>query len=271
MEQLRIIAFGAHPDDCDIVAGGTAALWAQAGHAVKFVSVTNGDAGHQTMAGAVLARRRKAETQAAAKVLGLEYVVLDNHDGELLPTLENRREIIRMIREHRPHLVLGPRPNDYHPDHRYTATLVQDAAYMVTVPNVVAAAEHLARNPTIMYVTDGFQKPYPFTPDVVVDIDAVVEKKIAAIACHESQFYEWLPYNAGNLHEVPADAAERFAWLHKRMEGRLSRDANRFRAKLIERYGAERGQNVQFAEAFELCEYGAPLSEDLRTKLFDFA
>ncbi len=270
MEQLRIIVFGAHPDDCDIVAGGTAALWAQAGHAVKFVSVTNGDAGHQTMAGAALARRRKAETQAAAAVLGVEYQVLDNHDGELLPTLENRREIIRLIREHRPHLVLGPRPNDYHPDHRYTATLVQDAAYMVTVPNVVAAAEHLARNPTIMYLTDGFQKPYPFTPDVVVDIDATIEKKITAIACHESQFYEWLPYNAGNLHEVPSDAVERFAWLNKRMESRLSRDAYRFRSQLLERYGAARGRRIQFAEAFELCEYGAPLSEELRTKLFGF-
>lgn len=162
MEQLRILVFGAHPDDCDIVAGGTAALWARAGHHVRFVSVTNGDAGHQTMAGAALAKRRRAEAQAAAKLLGVEYIVLDNHDGELQPTLENRRKIIRLIREHQPHLVLGPRPNDYHPDHRYTAILVQDAAYMVTVPNIVAAVEHLPCNPLIMYTTDCFQKPQPF-------------------------------------------------------------------------------------------------------------
>jgi LmbE family N-acetylglucosaminyl deacetylase len=94
-------------------------------------------------------------------VLGVQYRVLDNHDGELLPSIENRREIIRLIREHRPHLVLGPRPNDYHPDHRYTAILVQDAAYMVTVPNVVTAAQHLSQNPVIMYTSDSFQKPYP--------------------------------------------------------------------------------------------------------------
>ena len=270
MEQLRIIVFGAHPDDCDLVAGGTAALWAQAGHHVKFVSVTNGDAGHQTMAGAALAQRRKAETQASAKVLGIEYEVLDNHDGELLPTLENRRQIIRLIREHRPHLVLGPRPNDYHPDHRYTAVLVQDAAYMVTVPNVVAFAEHLARNPIIMHATDHFQKPYPFSPDVIVDIDSTIEKKIAAIACHESQFFEWLPYNAGNLHEVPARETERRAWLHERMSRRLARDAERFRNLLIERYGNERGAKVRFAEAFELCEYGAPLTPEAKQQLFEF-
>lgn len=270
MEQLRIIVFGAHPDDCDLSAGGTAALWAQAGHQVRFVSVTNGDAGHQTMAGAALARRRRAEAECAGRALGVEYLVLDNHDGELLPTLENRRTIIRLIREHRPHLVLGPRPNDYHPDHRYTAILVQDAAYMVTVPNVVAAAEHLAHNPIIMYVADHFQKPYPFTADVVVDIGAVIEQKIATIACHESQFYEWLPYNAGNLDEVPAGAAERRAWLHQRMTQRLSRSADSFRPLLIEHYGPQRGAAVQFAEAFELCEYGAPLTPEAKQQLFGF-
>lgn len=270
MNQLRIIVFGAHPDDCDIVAGGTAALWARAGHHVKFVSVTNGDAGHQTMAGAALALRRRAEAQAAGQVLGVEYEVLDNHDGELLPSLENRRAIIKLIREHRPDLVLGPRPNDYHPDHRYTAVLVQDAAYMVTVPNVVAAAEHLSRNPTIMYVTDHFQKPYPFTPDAIVDIDAAIDTKIEAIGCHISQFYEWLPYNAGSLQEVPAEDEARRAWLQARMGKRLSRDAQRFRALLIERYGNERGNKIKFAEAFELCEYGAPLSPEAKQRLFSF-
>lgn len=269
MEPLRVIVFGAHPDDCDIDVGGTAALWAQAGHQVQFVSVTNGDAGHQTMAGAALARRRRAEAEAAGKVLGVEYLVLDNHDGELLPTLENRRAIIKLIREHRPHLVLGPRPNDYHPDHRYTATLVQDAAYMVTVPNVVAAAEHLSYNPIIMYTSDHFQKPYPFTPDVVVNIEATIEKKIEAIGCHASQFFEWLPFNRGNLHEVPEGEVERRDWLHQRMQRRLSRVADRFRSQLIEHYGPERGPHIKFAEAFELSEYGASLTAESKTKLFE--
>ena len=270
MNSLRIIVFGAHPDDCDIGAGGVAALWARAGHQVKFVSVTNGDAGHQTMAGAALAKRRYAEAQAAARVLGIEYEVLDNHDGELLPTLENRRAIIKLIREFRPHLVLGHRPNDYHPDHRYTAILVQDAAYMVTVPNVVAAVEHLSHNPIFMYTADGFQKPYPFTPDVVVDVDSVMETKIEALSCHESQFFEWLPYNGGYLNEMPEEKQARFEWFAGRMKKRLSRDANRFRDKLIECYGDERGNQIQCAEAFEWCEYGAALTDEMREKLFTF-
>ncbi len=270
MKQLRIIAFGAHPDDCDICAGGAAALWSKAGHNVKFVSVTNGDAGHQTLAGAALATRRRAETQAAAQVLGIEYEVLDNHDGELLPTLENRRQIIKLIRDFQPHLVLSHRPNDYHPDHRYTATLVQDAAYMVTVPNIVAAAAHLTRNPIFLYFSDHFQKPYPFVPDAMISIDETIETKIAALACHESQFFEWLPYNGGYLQEMPADEIERHQWFSTRMKQRLGRDAIRFRDKLEEIYGRGRAAQIQFAEAFEWCEYGAALNDEVRSQLFEF-
>ena len=137
-EQINILVFGAHPDDCDIKAGGVAALYVQRGHRVKFVSITNGDAGHHEMGGGPLAKRRYAEAQAAADVIGIEYELLDNHDGELMPTLENRYKIIRTIREFRPDLIMTHRPNDYHPDHRYTSTLVQDAAYMVTVPDICA-------------------------------------------------------------------------------------------------------------------------------------
>src|SRR5579884_6894 len=168
---LRILVFGAHPDDPDASAGGVAALYGRQGHQVKFVSLTNGDAGHHEIGGVGLARRRYAETQAVANVLGLaEYQVLDNHDGELEPTLANRRQVIRIIREFEPDLILSPRPNDYHPDHRYTSILVQDAAYMVTVPNIVALTDHLRKNPVIAYVSDTFRKPYPFSPDVVVDV-----------------------------------------------------------------------------------------------------
>ncbi len=267
-KNLRIIVFGAHPDDCDIRVAGTAALWAQAGHHVQFVSLTNGDAGHQTMAGAALAQRRREEAQAAGRMLGVEYVVLDNHDGELMPTLENRRAVIKLIREHRPHLVLGPRSFDYHPDHRYAAILVQDAAYMVTVPNIAAHVEHLPKNPIFMYVNDHFAKPYPFTPDVVVAIDAVIDQKIKAMACHTSQFFEWLPYNSGVLQEVPHGEAERFTWFHNRTAQWLSRDTERFRSHLVERYGQERAGQIRFAEAFEICEYGAQPTQDDLQQLF---
>ena len=108
--KIRVIAFGAHPDDCDIRAGGTAALFARMGHAVKFVAVTNGDAGHQSQGGGALAKRRRAEAMESAKRLGIEYEVLDNHDGELLPTLEVRQQVIRRIRQWNADIVLAPRP-----------------------------------------------------------------------------------------------------------------------------------------------------------------
>ncbi len=265
-----LLVFGAHPDDCEFSAGGLAALYAARGGRVCFVSLTNGDAGHQTLGGATLARIRRDEARAAAEVIGIESRVLDNHDGELLPTLDRRREIIAIIREFKPDLVLAPRPNDYHPDHRYTSILVQDAAYMVTVPNVRAFADHLARDPVIMYVSDAFQKPYPFSPDVVVDIDSVAEQKVDMLHRHASQVYEWLPYNGGYLDQVPADDGARRSWLATRLEPRLRAIADRFREQLVARYRPEHSARIQYAEAFEACEYGAPLTAEARQRLFPF-
>ncbi len=264
--RLRVIAFGAHPDDCDGKFAGTAVKFVKAGAAVKFVSLTNGDAGHQEMGGAALARRRYAETQESAKRLGIgEYEVMNNHDGELMPTLENRRQVIRAIRNWKADIVIAPRSNDYHPDHRYTGILIQDAAYMVVVPNIVAEAPALRRNPIFLYYDDNFQKPAPFRPDVVVGIDDVWDKKIDALDAQDSQMYEWLPWVAGNLDQVPKDPAARKAWLTKtRGGGRVGAD---IRAALVKRYG-EAGQKIQHAEAFELCEYGRRVSVDELQKLF---
>jgi LmbE family N-acetylglucosaminyl deacetylase len=262
---LRVIAFGAHPDDCDGKFGGTAAKLARAGAAVKFVSVTNGDAGHQEMGGAQLARRRFAETQESARRLGIaEYEVMNNHDGELLPTLEVRRQVIRAIRQWNADIVLSPRPNDYHPDHRYTGVLVQDAAYLVVVPNIVAESPALRKNPIFLYFEDNFQKPAPFRPDVVVNIDDAWDAKMNALDAQPSQMYEWLPWVAGNLDEVPKDAAARKKWLYQTRPGRIAQNV---RAALEKRYGAD-GQKVQHAEAFELCEYGRRPSIEELQKLF---
>jgi len=263
--KLRVIVFGAHPDDCELDAGGTAALWAQRGHAVKFVSVTNGDIGHHEQAGAILARRRTAEVRRCAEILGITTEVLDIHDGELMPTLENRREIVRQIREWKADLVISHRPNDYHPDHRYTAILVQDAAFMVIVPSFCPDVPALRKNPVFVYSEDSFQKPYPFEPDVVVPIDSVFDKKVACIDALASQFYEWNPWLFDYLDEVPDDPAGRLAWTEKRARQRYGATADRFRDQLVERLGPERGKAVTVAEAFELCEYGSqPSPEELR-------
>lgn len=267
---LRLLIIGAHPDDADYAAGGTAALYAASGHTVRMVSLTNGDAGHHEQPGPHLAQRRCAEAAAAGAVIGAPYDLFDIHDGELMPTLENRAKVIHLIRSFEPDLVLTHRPNDYHPDHRYTSQLVQDAAYMITVPAVVPGTRHLMKNPVIMYLPDEFQKPYPFHPSVAVDVGPVVDKIVDMLHCHVSQFYEWLPYNTGILDHVPASDAERKAWLAGQVKSRLRKQADRFRPLLVQCYGPSQGRSIEFAEAFEPCEYGAAFDEVARRHLFPF-
>ncbi len=267
---LRIIVFGAHPDDCELSSGGTAARWSRLGHKVKFVSVTNGDIGHHEIAGAILARRRTAEVKKCAEILGIETEVLDLHDGELMPTLENRRTLTREIREWQADVVISPRPNDYHPDHRYTAILVQDAAFMVIVPSFCPDVPALRKNPFFFYCQDGFKKPNPFAPDVVVPIDEVLDKKVACIDALESQFYEWNPWLFGYLGEVPSGKEARMEWTRKRTQERYASVADRFRGKLVELLGVEKGKAVKCAEAFEICEYGSQPSRRELLTLFPF-
>ncbi|MDX2048679.1 MAG: PIG-L family deacetylase [Chitinophagaceae bacterium] len=259
---VRIIMIGAHPDDCDMDGGGTAALLASMGHAVKFVSVTNGDAGHQSMGGGMLAKRRTAEAHEAGRRLGVVYDVLDNHDGELVPSLDVRLQVIRKIREWNADVVIAPRPNDYHPDHRYTGILVQDAAYMVAVPYVAPDVPPLKKNPVFLYFQDFFQRPNAFRPDVAVDITSVYEKKVDALDAHESQVYEWLPWIGGYAADVPAGKTERKNWLAKRIAVTITPEV---KSALEKWYGADKAASVKYAEAFEICEYGSrPAEADIR-------
>ncbi|HMF12343.1 MAG TPA: PIG-L family deacetylase [Gemmataceae bacterium] len=269
--KLRIICFGAHPDDCELQAGGTAAMWAAKGHHVKFVSVTNGDIGHWKMAGGPLAKRRIEEVKRCAKVLGIETEVLDIHDGELLPTLENRRTITRLIREWKADIVMSHRPNDYHPDHRYTGVLVQDAAYMVAVPFFCPDTPPLKSNPVFLFYPDSFQKPNPFKPDIAVSIDAVMARKLDALDTLESQFYEGGALGSAEL--IPSDPAkqqDRRRQVRESFAGRNRSLADRFRATLADWYGKDGADKVQYAEAFEICEYGRRPNKAELAKLFPF-
>ncbi|GIW87854.1 MAG: hypothetical protein KatS3mg108_2178 [Isosphaeraceae bacterium] len=267
---LNIIVFGAHPDDCELDAGGTAAKWARLGHRVKFVSVTNGDIGHHQISGGPLARRRAAEVQECAKILGITTEVLDIHDGELLPTLENRRTITRLIRQWNADVVISHRPNDYHPDHRYTGILVQDAAFMVIVPNFCPDVPALRKNPVFLYSQDSFQKPNPFQPDIVVPIDDVIDLKAATYAALKSQFQEWNPWLFGYEDQVPKDEAGWNAFARQKTLERDGPTARKFRATLVEWLGPEKAQAVQAAEAFEICEYGHQPTRDELRRLFPF-
>jgi len=261
---LRIIAFGAHPDDCELKAAGVAAKWAAQGHKVKFVATTNGDVGHFAMAGGPLALRRTAEVKRCAETLGIETQVLDIHDGELLPTIENRRTIARLIRQWQADIVLGPRPYDYHPDHRYTGVLMEDAAVLVAAPFFVTDTPPCPRNPVILYYSDNFKKPCPFDPSIIVGIDDVIDIKRACIEAMPSQFADKDSWMGRYLPGVPEDDEARKNFIRDWLIDRDAAVANDYRDLLLRRYGDDRGLRIRYAEAFELCQYGSqPTSAEL--------
>ncbi|NQU87962.1 MAG: PIG-L family deacetylase [Mariniphaga sp.] len=264
-EKINVIVIGAHPDDCDVDAGGTAIKFAEMGHNVLFVSLTNGDAGHFEKGGGALAKIRRAEAEEAGKRFGVTYKVLDNHDGELMPTLEIRLDIIRLIRQWNADIVISCRPNDYHPDHRNTAILVQDAAFMVIVPNVAPDTPPLKNNPVFLYTEDRFQKPQPFAHDITIDITEVFDQKIFAMAAHESQFFEWLPWTSGRLDQVPKETKDRLVWLANWRSPRISEE---MKISMVKWYGQEKANKARYAESFEICEYGRRPSDKEIKKLF---
>ena len=267
-QELHIIIIGAHPDDPDKV-GGTAYKWAQMGHDVLMVSVTNGDAGHQTIKARELAKIRREEASKAGEVIGVRYITLDNHDGQLMPTYKNRLQVIKIIREQKADIVIFPRPYDYHPDHRYTGTLVLDAAYMVTVPTILPRVAHLEKNPVFLFMNDGFIHPEPFKADVCIDIDDVIEKKMDMYHQHKSQMYEWLPFNRGILDQVPSSDSERREWLGKMRKGEFSVNTQ-CRDKLIELYGKVQGDKVKYCESFQDSGYGTKLTKENISYYFPF-
>ncbi len=266
-QKLHIIIIGAHPDDPDKV-GGTAYKWAQLGYDVLMVSLTNGDAGHQSIKAAELAKIRREEARNAGEVIGVRYITLDNHDGQLMPTYENRLQVIKLIREQKADIVIFPRPYDYHPDHRYTGVLVLDAAYMVTVPTILPEVPFLKKNPMFLFMSDEFIHPEAFKADVCIDIDDAIEKKMDMYHQHKSQMYEWLPFNQGILDQVPAADSDRRAWLGKTRKD--DSNADPYRGKLIELYGEVRGSKIKYCEAFEDSGYGAALTKENMSYYFPF-
>jgi LmbE family N-acetylglucosaminyl deacetylase len=267
-QPLRIIAFGAHPDDAELKASGVAAQWAAAGHKVKFVAMTNGDVGHFGTAGGPLARRRRAEVKECARILGIETDVMDIHDGELVPSLENRKAMARLIREWQADIVMGHRPYDYHPDHRYTGVLMDDSAVVVVAPFFVPDTPPTRRNPVFMYYSDGFQDPKPFTASIVVGIDDVAEKKWACVSAMPSQFGDEDSWQGRTLANVPKGDRERAAYLLDIVKKRNIAIADLYRDRLVALYGAERGKKVQYAEAFQLGQYGRQASVDELKAMF---
>ena len=269
--KLRIIIFGAHPDDAEYRGAGVAMKWAKQGHHVKLVSATNGDIGHWQMAGGPLAQRRKKEVLEVGRRLGVTTEVLDVHDGEILPTLENRRMITRLIREWNADIVISNRPNDYHPDHRYTAVLVQDSAYMVTVPFFCPDVPFLKKNPLFLYAADGFQRPNPFRGDVAISIDDVIEPTLDALLVMESQIHEGGANGYEGLFPLTEPGRQqRRDQVRKELAARYAGYANTYRDTLVKYYGADRAKQIKYAQAFEVCEYGRRPSESDLKSMFPY-
>jgi N-acetylglucosamine malate deacetylase 1 len=267
-EVLKLLIFGAHPDDAEYHAGGLAAVYRELGHTVRMISLTNGGAGHHERPPALLAGMRRAEAAAAGRVIGAAYETWDIPDGELMPTLEVRQRVIREIRTFAPHLVLTHRPYDYHPDHRAVGQLVQDASYLVTVPNVLPEVPALFKDPVVAYMADLFTKPCPLEPDVVLDVTDRLDTIVRMLACQRSQVFEWLPYEEGILHTVPADEEEKLAWLRQWYLRHIRPRADRFRKELIAAFGPERGRQIEAAEVFEISEYAGRADEEKLRRLF---
>lgn len=262
--KLRILLIGAHPDDCEGCAGGYAAHMAQRGHDVCLLSMTDGGAGHYELSSHQLIPIRAKEAQAAADLIGAESMILPNADGSLINDLATRKQLIRTIREYQPDLIMTHRPNDYHADHRNTSLLVQDASYLLRVPGFAPETPALGYEPYVMFFRDNFKKP-PFQADVVISIDETYETKMKMMACHRSQYFDWLPWIDGILDQVPESEEEQDKWLSERRGRRNT--TNEYREQLQARYGDE-GVAVEYCEAFEASEYGAQLDDEAIAKLF---
>jgi LmbE family N-acetylglucosaminyl deacetylase len=265
---LRIIAFGAHPDDAELKFAGTAALFAAAGAKVKLVALTNGDVGHFSQAGGPLAQRRKAEVEACHAKLGVETEVLDIHDGELMADLETRKKVANLIRDWQADIVLSHRPWDYHPDHRAVGKLAEDAAVVVAAPYFAPYTKPTPRNPIFLFYSDAFKKPYPFDPILAVGFDEAAQKKWDCISALPSQFGDADSWQARYGRNVPTDEAGRKAFLLDIVKQRNADVANQYRNLLVQLYGEQKGRGIKYAEAFELNQYGSQATADELKKMF---
>ncbi len=224
MNQVDILAFGAHPDDVEISAGGTLAKHIALGKKVALVDLTRGELGTRGTA-----ETRDGEAKDAMTVLGVEQRInLDLGDGFFEHTQSNLIKVIEMIRLFQPELVLANATEDRHPDHAKGAKLVADACFLSGLPKIKTqyqGHEQKAWRPKklIHYIQDRYIRP-----DFVIDVTPYVEKKFDVLKCYRTQFYD--PNSTEP--QTPISGKEFFDFLESRMR----------------QYGREIG--VEFAEGF---------------------
>lgn len=263
----RLLILGAHPDDAEFHAGGLSLLYRSLGWSVKWVSVTDGSAGHHLLTGHELVARRRQEAQQSARLANVEVDVWRFRDAYLIPDLKLRDAILRELRAFRPDLVLTHRPWDYHPDHRALGQAVQDACYLVTVPGVIPDTTPLHPDPVVAYMADPFRKPVAFEPACVLDASCWLDKIVELLGCHESQFYEFLPISFGAPEPVPSDESQRLQWLKRWYLERTAWRLERW-SGLLSSASSEAASKVSLVEAFEIAEYARRPDQALLERLF---
>lgn len=256
MKQYHFMVVGAHPDDPENMCGGLALLMRRQGHLFTFVTATDGSAGHHLMERGALAERRAREAQRVSELYDVDYHILPIPDGELTASLEHRAMLMKVIRECQPDVIITHRLCDYHPDHRACGQLVMDCCYLMGVPLYLPEAPCMRKTPVVLSSWDSFTNPAPFRADVCIRTDEVVDRKIDGVLCHESQYYEWLPWCDHWPHVEAAPTFEEKTKLLREQE------FERF-AKLARMYADKLPEGTATAEAFEWNEYGAPLTEEL--------
>ena len=266
-KEKRVIVICAHPDDAELTTGGTGILLSRSGYKVKLVSLTNGNKGHHKGTKNEIAIRRYNETQEVKKRMNCEYEILNNEDGELEANLKNRMEVIRLIREWKADIVITHPSYDYHPDHRNTSLLVQDAAFLVNVPKILPEVPALTESPLFLYTRGRYADRQKPNPDIVVDITPVVREKAYIIDAHASQIYEWLPWINRSNKIIPDTQEEKIEYILK--EYVLTRGEIKEKDRpVVEKWYGNKAKEVKTIEAFEICEFGRAVNDQDIRELF---
>jgi LmbE family N-acetylglucosaminyl deacetylase len=249
---LKVMVIFAHPDEGEIYTGGISALYTKMGYQVKFMSLTNGDAGHYSMKPADLAKMRYSEAMESKAILKLgDYEVLDYHDQYLKNTKEAQDKVIKSIQDWNADIVFTYYPaKGGHTDNMTAGYIVRDAA-----PRL-----QMAKMPVFVYIRDYFTITFSYIPDFAVDIDKVWDTKLAACTVQRSQVMDAIPHSMGILDEVRANPEKQKQLIYDNTYP-FSSVTNINRPALEKWYGAEVASKIKYAEAFEIAEFGRQVDE----------
>jgi len=252
-QHLRVMMIFAHPDEGEVYTGGTTALYTQMGHTVKFMSLTNGDAGHWEEKPEVLAKRRYQEAMNSKKILNLEdYEVLDYHDQGLKNTKEAQAKVIKSIEAFKPDVVFTYYPaQGGHTDNMTAGYIVRDAVKDLK----------MAKLPVFFYVRDYHTCTFSYIPAFAFSIDKVWEKKLEACGAHRTQVAEAIPHDMGILEEVKKNPELQKSLINDNTYA-FSKVFPTYLYALEKWYGTEAASKIKYAEAFETAEFGRQITQE---------